>query len=66
MRDLKTIWADVQIDKWAADLSEMGSLSSKNKNVKYLLCIIRVSDKHAWVKPLNIKKAKQFLMVLSN
>ena len=23
---------------WAADLAEMESLSSKNKNVKYLLC----------------------------
>ena len=26
----------------AADLAEMGSLSSKNKNVKYLLCVIDV------------------------
>ena len=27
----------------AADLAEMGSLSSKNKNVKYLLCVIDFS-----------------------
>ena len=25
---------------WAVDLAEMESLSSKNKNVKYLLCVI--------------------------
>ena len=25
---------------WAIDLDEMESLSSKNKNVKYLLCVI--------------------------
>ena len=25
---------------WAADLAEMGSLFSKKKNVKYLLCVI--------------------------
>ena len=30
---------------WAADLAEMRSLSSKNKNVKYLLCAIDVFTK---------------------
>ena len=28
----------------------MESLSSKNKNVKYLLCVINVFTKYAWVK----------------
>ena len=36
----------------------MGSLSSKNKNAKYLLCVIDVFTKYAWVKPLKDKKAK--------
>ena len=36
----------------AAGLAEMGSLSSKNKNVKYVLCVIDVFTKYAWVKPL--------------
>ena len=31
----------------AADLAEMGSLSSKNKNVKYSLCMIDVFTKYA-------------------
>ena len=39
---------------WAADLAEMGSLSSKNQGVKYLLCVTDVFTKYAWVKPLNI------------
>ena len=30
----------------ATDLAEMGSWSSKNKNVKYLLCLIDVSTKY--------------------
>ena len=34
----------------------MGSLSSKNKNVKYLLCAIDVFTKYAWIKPLKDKK----------
>ena len=37
---------------WAADLAEMKSLSTKNKNVKYLLCVIDVFTKYAWVKYL--------------
>ena len=36
----------------------MGSLSSKNKNVKYLLRAIDVFIKYAWVKPLKDKKDK--------
>ena len=32
---------------WAADLAEIKSLSSKNKNVKYLLCVIDVFTKYA-------------------
>ena len=41
---------------WAADLAEMESLSSKNKNVKYSLCVIDVLNKYAWVKSLKEKK----------
>ena len=34
----------------------MESLSSKNKIVKYLLCVIDVFTKYAWVKTLKEKK----------
>ena len=40
----------------------MESLSSKNKNVKYLLCVTDVFTKYAWVKPLK-KKDKTVLNV---
>ena len=39
----------------------MGSLSSKNKNVKYLLCVIDVFTQYACVKPLKDKKGKTAL-----
>ena len=42
---------------WAGDLAEMGSLSSKNRGVKYF-CVILVFNKYAWVKPLKDKKGK--------
>ena len=42
----------------------MESLSSKNKNVKYSLCVIDVFTKYVWVKPLKYKKkVKQFLIL---
>ena len=41
---------------WAADLPEMGSLSSKNRDVKYLLLVMDAFTKYAFVKSLkNIK-----------
>ena len=42
----------------------MESLSLKNKTVKYLLCVLDVFTKYAWVKPLKDKKVEQFLMLL--
>ena len=44
---------------WAADLAEMGPLSSKNRGVKkYLLFVIDVFLKYSWLKLLKDKKAK--------
>ena len=39
----------------------MGSLFSKNKHFKYLLFVIYVFTKYAWVKPLEDKKYKTVL-----
>ena len=49
---------------WAANLSEMGSLSSMNKNVKNLLCTIDVFTKYPLAKHLKEKNVKQFLILL--
>ena len=42
----------------------MKSLPSKNKNFKYLLCVIDVFTKYTWVKPLKDKKGKTVLNAL--
>ena len=44
----------------AVDLAGMGSFSSKNKNIKNLLCVIDV-----FTKLFKRKKVKQFSMLLS-
>ena len=37
---IKKIYAKFKDNIWAADLAELGSMSSKNTNVKYLLCVL--------------------------
>ena len=39
----------------------MGSLSSKNRNIKYLLCVTDAFTKYTWGKPLKVKKGKTVL-----
>ena len=41
----------------------MELLSSKNENVKYLLCAVDVFTKYAWVKHVEDKKGKTVLNV---
>ena len=48
----RNIYARFKGNIWAAHLAEMGSSSSKNKNAKYLLCVIYVSIEYSWVKQL--------------
>ena len=57
----RKVYARFKDNIWAADLTEMGSLFSKNKNVKYSLCVIDVFTKYAWIKPLKYKKDKTVL-----
>ena len=58
----KKVHARFRNNIWAADLAEMKSFSSKNKNVEYLLCVIDVFTRYSWVTLL--KTVKQFLLVL--
>ena len=57
----RKIYARLEDNIWTADLAELGSLSSKNKIVKYVLSVIYVFAKYAWVKPLEDKKGKTVL-----
>ena len=41
---------------WAADLADMQLISKFNKGYRFLLCVIVIYSKHAWVVPLKDKK----------
>ena len=45
-------------------LTEIGSLSSKNQGIRYLLCIMEVLQNMLGLNFWQIKELKQFLMVL--
>ena len=41
---------------WEADLTDMHSMSKFNKGFRFLLCVIDIFSKYAWVIPLKDKK----------
>ena len=52
----RKVYARFKENIWVADLAEMGLLSSKNQDVKYLFCVIDALTKYAWFKALKDKK----------
>ena len=41
---------------WGADLADIQSISKFNKGCRFLLCVIEIFSKYAWVVPLKYKK----------
>ena len=48
---------------WGADLVDMQLLSKFDKQFRFLLCVIEIYSKYAWVVPLKDKKVLQLLML---
>ena len=44
-------------DQWAADLVEVQRLAKHNRGIRYLLTVVDVLSKYAWVQPLKTKPA---------
>ena len=57
---------------WGANLADMQLLSKYNKGIRFLLCVIDIFSKYAWVVPLKDKKgvsiatAFQSILIQSN
>ena len=53
---------------WGVDLADMQLLSRYNKGIRFLLCVIDIFSKYAWVIPLKDKKGisivKAFQIIL--
>lgn len=52
-------------EQWEADLMDMSWLQSTNSGVKYLLAVIDVFSKYAWVIPLKNKSANSLIEAIN-
>ena len=52
----RKLYSQFKDNIWGVDLADMQSLSRKNKGIKYLLCVIDLYSKYAFVIPLKDRK----------
>ena len=58
----RNVYSSFKDNIWGADLADMQLLSKFNKGIKYLLCVIDLFSKYAFVVPLKDKKGLVLLM----
>ena len=51
----RNVYSSFKDNIWGVDLADMQLLSKFNKGFKFLLCVINIFSKYAWVVPLNDK-----------
>ena len=51
---------------WGADFADMQLLSKYNKGIRFLLCVIDIFSKYAWVVPLKDKKGASIATAFQN
>ena len=52
----RKVYSQFKDNIWGVNLADMQSLSRKNKGIKYLLCVLDLYSKYAFVIPLKKKK----------
>ena len=50
------VYSSFKDNIWGVDLADMQLISKYNKGIRYLLCVIDLFSKYAWVLPLKDKK----------
>ena len=65
IRNLKkrTVYSEFRDIIWGADLADMQLMSKFNKGFRFLLRVIDIFSKYAWVVPVKDKKELQLLML---
>ena len=62
----RKVYSAFKYNIWGADLADMQLISKFNKGFRFLLCIIDIYSKHAWVVPLKDKKGVSIVNVFQN
>ena len=52
----RKVYSGLKDNIWGADLADMQLISKFNKGFRFLLCVIDIFSKYAWVVPLKDKK----------
>ena len=52
----RNVYSGFKDNIWGADLADMQLISKFNKGFRFLLCVIDIFSKYAWVVPLKDKK----------
>ena len=52
----RTVYSGFKDNIWGTDLADMQLISKFNKGFRYLLCVIDIFSKYAWVVHLKDKK----------
>ena len=64
----RKVYSTFKDNIWGVDLADMQLVSKYNKGIRFLLCVIDIFSKYAWVVPLKDKKGisivKAFQIIL--
>ena len=64
----RKVYSTFKDNIWCVDLADMQLLSKYNKGIRFLLCVIDIFSKYAWIVPLKDKKGisivKAFQIIL--
>ena len=60
----RKVYSSFRDNIWGVDLADMHSLSKYNKEIKYLLCVIDLLSKYAWLIPIKDKKGTSIVHLL--
>ena len=59
----RKVYSGFRNNIWGADLADMQLISKFNKGFRFLLCVIDIFHKYAWVVPLKDKKGISIVKV---
>ena len=62
----RKVYSALKDNIWAADLVNMQLISKFNKGFRFLLCVIDINIKYAWVVPLKDKKGLSIVKAFEN
>ena len=65
-KNLKKVYSAFKDNILGADLADMQLLSKYNKGIRFLLCVIDIFSKYAWVVPLKDKKGISIVKAFQN